>query len=240
MQNSKHMFSFFYKGLSQLDEGMHVIEDDVLLHRLKNVIRAVVGQTIVLFDQQCHAEFVIEKFQGKSKCTGIVSTRQHNHTIKPSITFLLPVLKSEALHETVYNLAESGVTKIQLVSTEKTSAKLSLKHVEKLQKIVHAAAEQSKYYAFPVVRPVVALRDVITNYQESQKFYFDVHGKQFQDWFSVIDDKKEIVLLAGPEGDLTDSEKEMVKQTGFVFCALTKTVLRSVRAISLGATLFRL
>jgi RsmE family RNA methyltransferase len=47
------------------------------------------------------------------------------------------------------------------------------------------------------------------------------------------------VLFVGPEGDLTDQEKVLLKQNGFIFCALTPTILRACEAIALGAGVVR-
>ena len=43
----------------------------------------------------------------------------------------------------------------------------------------------------------------------------------------------------GPEGDLTLEEKAYLKQLGFVFCALTPTVLRAQQAVALGLGVLR-
>ena len=43
----------------------------------------------------------------------------------------------------------------------------------------------------------------------------------------------------GPEGDLTQEEKDYLKQQGFVFCRLTPTVLRARQAVALGLGILR-
>lgn len=240
MQGSKHTFSFFYDDFSQLTLDDLCVDDARLVHRWKHVLRLDIGDKVVLFDRFEHGAFEIEKFQGKSKCYGKIVNKSVNQKDDKHIVFLLPILKNDALSEVVYNLVESGISEIQLIATSKTPSNVSAKHKEKLQKIIHAAAEQSKFYSFPVLNNVLPLADALEVYQSSQKFYFDVDGELFNDWRQKIVEHEKTVLLAGPEGDLSHDEKKMVKDAGFVFCALTKTVLRSVRAICLGATLFRL
>jgi len=48
-----------------------------------------------------------------------------------------------------------------------------------------------------------------------------------------------LTLLVGPEGDLTGEEKELVRSSGFTFCALTPTVLRAHQAVSLITGIIR-
>jgi 16S rRNA U1498 N3-methylase RsmE len=48
-----------------------------------------------------------------------------------------------------------------------------------------------------------------------------------------------ILLLVGPEGDLTLEEKEIVRANKFIFCALTPTIMRAVQATGLAAGFVR-
>ncbi|HEB41963.1 MAG TPA: hypothetical protein ENI08_03015 [Candidatus Dependentiae bacterium] len=48
-----------------------------------------------------------------------------------------------------------------------------------------------------------------------------------------------VMLMVGSEGDLTEQEKEQPRETTFLFCALTPTVLRSSQAIALGSGIIR-
>lgn len=52
-------------------------------------------------------------------------------------------------------------------------------------------------------------------------------------------DISELMLLVGPEGDLSNEEKNAVHTAGFIMCALTPTILRSVHAAFLGAGIMR-
>ncbi len=73
------------------------------------------------------------------------------------------------------------------------------------------------------------------------KIYFDPTGESLSDIIARV--KKisptSIIVMVGPEGDLTDQEKEQLRQEKFLFCALTPTVLRSSQAIALGSGIIR-
>src|SRR5690606_33761628 len=125
--------------------------------------------------------------------------------------------------------------------TEKTKAQhLNKKDYERFQRIIIAASEQSKNFAFPELKEAIVLHSAIGAYAE-KKIFFDPQGQSvmhvMQDM--VKSHMQELFLLVGPEGDLTYEEKVAVRKAGFIFCALTPTILRSVHASFLGAGIIR-
>lgn len=247
MQNKKilkqeHEFAFYYEDLTRIllqDIDITLVCDD-LYHRFKHVVRMQQDDTCIIFNQTEHVVFMFAKFEGKNKIRGTWQKRQLNQQPIPDVTFILPMLKVDALSEAVYALAEVGISTIQLVSTVKTQTPYSDKLFHKLQRVAIAAAEQSKTFAFPTILPAVPLESVLSKNIVGNKFHFDVTGLPFSSWYKPVDKDQQYYLLVGPEGDLTDDEKTKAQQAGFQACLLTATVLRSVRAISLVSGLFRL
>lgn len=248
MQNKKndkhnaHEFAFYYQDLSSLlSKNIDiVIVQDELYHRFKHVVRIKPDDQCILFDQKQSVIFTFGSFQGKNKIVGTITNRQVHKQFKPEITFLLPLLKIDALCDAVYALAEVGINKIQLISTAKTQTPCNDKLIDKLQRVIIAAAEQSKMFAFPEILPAVSLENWLQIKNEGLKFHFDVAGVSAQNWYKPVQDEKSYYLLVGPEGDLTDMEKNAVKSAEFTVCRLTSTVLRSVRSIGLISGMFRL
>lgn len=243
---ANHEFAFYFPNLDQhLEKNNQItIDCDDLYHRFKHVVRMQQDDACILFDRTMRVQFFFSHFSGKNKVHGTWQNRQINESLQPQITFVLPMLKVEALVESVYALAEVGISTIQLVTTAKTQTAYSEKLFEKLQKVAIAAAEQSKMYAGTKIVPPVKLdawlaqsAATIPNFC---KFHFDVTGVPFAQWYKPCDPQQHYYLLVGPEGDLTDDEKSQVAAAGFQSCFLTATVLRSVRAISLVSGLFRL
>ncbi len=256
VQGTQHQFAFYYADLSSIlleDIDITLISDD-LFHRFKHVVRMQQDDTCTIFNQTERITFMFAKLEGKNKIRGTWQNRQKNERLVPEITFILPMLKIDALSDAIYSLAEVGITNIQLVTTHKTQTPYSEKLFDKLHRVVVAAAEQSKMYAFPTILPPVKLQDLLAGDMMASscakapadkmrgilKFHFDVTGVPFASWYKPIRQDEHYYLLVGPEGDLTDDEKSLVKTAGFQFCSLTPTILRSVRAISLVSGLFRL
>ncbi len=249
-QGTQHQFAFYYADLSSIlleDIDITLICDD-LFHRFKHVVRMQQDDTCTIFNQAERVTFMFAKLEGKNKIRGTWQNRQPNKQLAPEITFILPMLKIDAMSDAIYSLAEVGITNIQLVTTHKTQTPYSEKLFDKLHRVAVAAAEQSKMFAFPTILPPVKLQDYLQNQcngsagalAQAGKFHFDVTGVPFAEWYKPIQADQSYYLLVGPEGDLTDDEKSLVKAAGFQSCFLTPTVLRSVRAISLVSGLFRL
>lgn len=237
-----HEFAFYYQDLSNIlleDIDIVLLSDD-LYHRLKYVVRMKQDDTCIIFNQAERVIFMLSKFEGKNRILGTWQKRQKNNQLVPKITFILPLLKIDALSDAVYSLSEVGITNIQLISTDKTQTPYSEKLFDKLQRVAIAAAEQSKMYAFSTILPPVSLNEWLSQERLGLKYHFDVTGIPFVSWYKPIKVDQSYYLLVGPEGDLTNSEKLLVQNAGFQSCLLTSTVLRSVRSISLVSGLFRL
>ena len=240
MQRNRHTFSFYYKELDSLKVGSALIKSDELFHRFKNVLRINPGDLCVFFNQEIHGSFEFSSFEKKNTIIGMLQFKKNNVALNPKVTFLLPLLKIDALSTAVYSLAEVGVTNIQLVATEKTQTKFTPKLLEKLQKVVLAAAEQSKQYAYPNIISPIKLASWLDLQEEGQKFYFDASGVSFASWHKSINLQGNNFLLIGPEGDLTSVEKERVQASGFTFCLLTPTILRASSAAAIAAATLRI
>lgn len=233
------LYSSFSPIFEQYVGTEYLLKDCDLVHRITRVLKLRSGEQFVLFNRKQHMVLeIIESMRSDLKIRVVVTGK--NKELQPRITFLLPVLKKEALEEAIYSLAELGVNDVQLVSTQKSRATLSDKDMQRLDKIVIAAAEQSKQYAFPTIYPIKNLQESLNDLSlKSDKIIFDILGSTFFEIRKQIT-SKEICLIIGPEGGLTEKELLMIEEQGFKKCSLTPTVLRALQAAALGAALFRI
>jgi 16S rRNA (uracil1498-N3)-methyltransferase len=241
---SKHEFSLYWSKLSEslsiLYSGDSLMLDDFQLYRrISKVLRLKEGEILILFDFMNHASLELAAINKKTIELKLLEKKQ-NTIYKPPITFLLPLLKRDALQEAVYGLVELGINEIKLVYTQKVQRKWgSQKEFERLHNIMIAAAEQSKNYAgSKIFEPQEFQKEI----EESQNdiFLFEPDGKSINDCIqSLRNYEKHIVLMIGPEGDLTLEEKKHLKTNEVTFCKLTPTVLRAQQAAIVGAGIFR-
>ncbi|MBI2353221.1 RsmE family RNA methyltransferase [Candidatus Dependentiae bacterium] len=242
MNLNTHQFAFyleepFFKKITQGDEIF--IKDQDFLHRLIRVIKIRKDEIFILFNFHWH---MVVKFLNATRheIKVYVLFISKNKKLQPHITFLLPLLKKDALEEAVYSLAELGVTDIHLIVTQKSRNSLSQNEMQRLHKIIISAAEQSKNFAFPIMHSMKNLQEIINDLSlESDKVVFEPSGKVFLEIFKQMKFKNKILII-GPEGGLIEEELLMIKEQGFLECSLTPTVLRSLQAAAIGTALFRM
>ncbi len=238
----KHQFALYYQPASNLAVGTSIaISDKEFVHRLTNILRAQVGQSYIFFNQTDHAAIVIRAI-GKKEISIDVQMVQANTVLQPRITFFLPLLKKDALSETIYALCEIGVNTIQLITSQKTRNWGGQKELQRLQRVIIAAAEQSKDFAFPDIKDPILLDQVITAIpKDTFSIVADPDGHPVMDMIKDLQDSSptELVLTVGPEGAFTDSEILLLKESKFHFAKLTPTILRARQAASLLSGIIR-
>lgn len=226
-----HLFAL-YDPFSNTYLDYTAIADPGIVHRVRTVLRLKIGEVFILFNRREH--MYVELMEVRKKEINIrIVTRNTNVILTPVITLLLPLLKKEALAEAVYAAVEVGVNHIQLVQMSKTRNFISESEQIRLNRIVIAAAEQSKQFSVPEINSPVSLNAVLQWCGESHRLFADPLGDPLFLVLNSIKEDQMLLLMVGPEGDLTVTEKDMLGKKGFSFCSLTPTVLRSSQAASL-------
>jgi len=249
-----HEFALFYKTLSNSLQ-MNITDTD-FVHRVIHVLRMKNGESLVLFNQQCHLSLLLQEVTPK-KIFGLVSDFKSNDTYAPHIKLFLPVLKKDAFSEAVYGAVECGVSEIQLVITEKVQRKWQGKiELERLQRVVIAAAEQSKHFAFPLVHEPISFQDALKNPGVKNLLCADPEGEHISGIMKKtsfhhsqqpqekcedpgIIQKQSYGIFLGPEGGLTEKELNELKQAQVTFFKLTPTILRARQAAILSVGILR-
>jgi 16S rRNA (uracil1498-N3)-methyltransferase len=247
--DQKHEFALFVESLSALVAHVSVgstftITDEKLLHRMMNVLRLYAGDQCIFFDRKIQVYSVVNEYAAKKNIVCTIINKHNNKQLMPQITFLLPLLKRDDFEQALYALTEIGVSTIQLVVTQKgQNVSAHQKDMERAHRIIIAAAEQSKNFMYPELKSPITFSTIASLYNNdaATKIFFDPSGCSLlpimQDLQKEV--SRKIILLIGPEGDLTVQEKDMVASQGFIFCSLTPTILRAVQAAALGAGIVR-
>ncbi len=165
-QQEKHLFALYYDAAPEPIGSEQEIKEKALFQRMQSILRLSAGDTCIFFNREQHALVRILGFE--KKALRVVTEKiKKNRIYKPAITYLLPLLKREAFEQAIYFLVEAGVQKIQLAVTAKLKRKWGgQKELDRLQRIVIAAAEQSKNFAFPVLQSPASLSDKLPKLQE--------------------------------------------------------------------------
>jgi len=243
---SKHEFAFYWEHTSTTDirTGDELrIEDKEFCHRLQHVVKLTKDERFLVFDQTHNIQLQLKQIAPKKFVLANVIKKEKNKILTPHITFLIPILKKEHFEHALYSLVELGAQTIQPIITQKSQKAFKIqKAYTRFSKILIAAAEQSKNFAFPSLEKPVELSQYLEQKdQNNMQFFFDPAGAKANEIIKNIQSKsyKQITLMIGPEGDLTQEEKTNIKNNGFIFCRLTPTVLRACQAVPIGLGLFR-
>lgn len=237
MQQEKHVFALYIDNLLQIIKNAAIVIDDVtMMHRITQVLRLQVDDELILFDRSDQVYIRLTEIHKKNIISVVISQRK-NLSLKPFITLLLPLLKKDALSEAVYNAVESGASEIQLIYTQKAQRVVSDHELERLERVIIAAAEQSKHFHFPVLKKPKSFIEAI-RVSNALCIFFDPHGISMQTYKQKNADAL-LCLLIGPEGDLTGQEKQLIYDTGWQNYALTPTILRASQAVAVGIGVVR-
>lgn len=234
----KHEFAvYFPKG--PFRKGMElVIDEKEIVHRVVHVLRLRVGEEIVIFDKNRHILLAIESVE-KNKVHGIVKSVKENKKLKPHLVVQLGLLKRDALETAIYALSQIGINEIVLFTSEKVQRKWGgVREFERLHRVIIAAAEQSKNFCLPTLHAPVPVQKLLKNLTNESNIFFDVGGLGIKDLLCGTLSKS-YVLMIGPEGDLSISEKRSLFESGYKTYRLTPTVLTSVQAAILGTGIIR-
>ena len=257
INSSRHIFAFFFADASAFVSsrvGNEIALDDKdLIRRLACIIRAQAGDIVVLFNRVHHVELEICSI-GKKEVVFRMLAVKKNTSLTPHIHWYVPLLERDALEEALASLTVLGATTVQLMLTRKVHRKDYTPHEQnRVQRSMIAAAEQSKQFVFPEILSPVSFESCIDGLgkcPDSLRLFFDHDGLSSYEMIQKLtihasektthdDLVRDIVCIAGPEGDLDEREKEVLRASGFVFYKLTPTILRSQHAIALATGIIR-
>lgn len=111
------------------------------------------------------------------------------------------------------------------------------KRVERLQKIVKEAAEQSHRFYMPKVRLPVTVKELV---QLSQLYDYKIvafeedakkgERSNFAKLLQAMRQGETLIIVFGPEGGLTQEEVQLFEKNGFQSCGLGPRILRTETA----------
>lgn len=244
-----HCFAIFVANISAdiavLEQGVIVQQANVdLWRRLVCILRLNEGEHFYLFDGKMHVLCQLEKqtFQCKNVVHARLISKKVSVPLSPAIILCPALLAKRSFEEVVYYAAAMGATEIQPVVTTKVKRRWGgKKETERLLRIIIAACEQAKNFSLPQLLKPMDFKTFLSHYRflsqkRFVKIYFDIDGTPLRDTLTDIAKKRyhRIMLMVGPEGDLTEEEKQHLDAAGFMFTALTPTVLRSIDAVAVG------
>lgn len=204
-----------------------------LIHQFLNVFRFQTGNQVILFDGS-GLEFVSEiiNLNKKNILLKIVShsTKAVGNT---EVSLYLSLIKKGNFELAVEKCTEIGVTEIHPIISERSEKKdLNL---ERLNKIVKEASEQSGRVTLPKVFDIVNLEEAVSQAVKEGKVcvVFDPSGEKHN-----LVSQKNIAIFIGPEGGWSEAELNVFRGNNFRIISIGENILRAETAAIVASSLF--
>ena len=216
-----------------LSVEQHVNLSDDAVNHLANVLRARVGQAIVLFNGD-GAEYCAHLVDvTKRKVVAFVDSKL-SMSVESSLNIHLAqgVSRGDRMEWVMQKAVELGVAEISPLITERCGVKLSeerwLKKHEQWQKLIISACEQCGRNKLPQLNPIQHFNDWIG--QSTNQLRLTLHPRAEQAFRHVTMPAGGVRLLIGPEGGFSDHELYLTQEHGFQTVQLGPRVLRTETA----------
>ncbi len=101
---------------------------------------------------------------------------------------------------------------------------------ERLNKVIVSAAKQSHHFLFPKLNPIVKFEEFINTTTVENKFIAHCESSDKNDFGKSIANKRDALLLIGPEGDFSEQEIQLAISNNYFPVSLGESRLRTETA----------
>jgi 16S rRNA (uracil1498-N3)-methyltransferase len=199
---------------------------------LANVLRAVVGQEF---------DVVTETGVRRGRVASIGRSRiefelgeEISAAPTTNVVVLLSIFKFDRMEWALEKCTELGVSRIVPMISQRTESHLAnaaAKRVERWQRIVRQAAEQSRSDSVPSVASPIRLKKALALNAGTRIVLAETeHGTLLKEALDSHPEGREVALAFGPEGGWTEQELSMFRTGGWVAASLGNMILRAETA----------
>ena len=197
-------------------------------HYLANVMRSKRGSNINFFNKE--GEWISEIVFLEKDRVEVKFLNRVKESIKSSnIELAICLVKKNPMEIILQKATELGVAKIIPIISERTEVKEL--NLERANKIVIEATEQSNQLRPPEISKIIKLKDFLDNLNDANKLFFaDINCKGRLKKEDISRDNLKTILI-GPEGDFTPAERKMILENdSTISFSLSKNILRTETA----------
>jgi 16S rRNA (uracil1498-N3)-methyltransferase len=220
------------RWIADESSGNHAALVGAHAHHLLRVLRARVGQEFDIATGATVRRGRITKVTDErvefelGEDTGVVDV--------PTITLLLAIFKFDRMEWAIEKCTELGVSRIIPLQARRTDAHLAAtatKRVERWERIVRQAAEQSRRPTPPEVMLPVKLKEAVALTASTRILLAETEQQvALKDALQSHSPSSDLLLAVGPEGGWTEEELALFSQAGWTAASLGSTILRAETA----------
>jgi len=232
MKPQTHPRRFFAADLS----GDEIRPDPGEVHHALHVLRLKDGDEAELFDGAGRIAIArLEHIDRRNAVFRITERRTAPGPSRPAIHLAFAAPKGKRIDWLVEKATELGAASLQRVLFDRSQPAAKSESTAKLDKLrAHciSAAKQCGLNFLPALPPAARLSDILAARAGSLKLLGDTGADAIRmdraiEQYEPFDD---VVLLIGPEGGLTESERGESIEAGFIPVRVARTTLRTESA----------
>jgi 16S rRNA (uracil1498-N3)-methyltransferase len=218
--------NLFYQPLL-LDGTLHLDEEESR-HCVK-VLRKRSGDEIRITDGAGSFYTAIIESADPKRCTFVIKDKSAEAPKHFSIHIAIaPTKNADRIEWFVEKATEFGVDEITLLDTEHTER--SFIKTERLVKVAVSAMKQSLKSSLPKLNGLVTIDKVIGDSKADQRFIAYVDESNPNHLLHAALQRKNYLVLVGPEGDFSKDELTLAVENGFSKISLGRSRLRTETA----------
>lgn len=206
--------------------GEVAITDRDVIHQIKDVLRLRAGESIIFLDGkgiEFHGELTLvskDKIIAYEKEMKKVS---NNSKIKMNLYFSM--IKKDKAEWVLQKCTELGVSEFYPVISERTE-KPSL-NIERAEKIIKEASEQSERVNMPVLHKIVSLEDALSD-AKSNVIVLHTEGTKID--VSQLQSSTALSVFVGPEGGWGEKDLALFEKHNVLLVSMGQNILRAETA----------
>lgn len=219
------MYRFF--GLNVEESNIVLSSED--MHHIVNVLRLGCEEFEVVFDG-----FVYRTHIESNKPLNVIWTNKTEIIPSKTKVFLgLSLIKGDKLELSLQKCTELGVDGFYLFESSRIIAKFSNenanKKIERFNKIVREAAQQSRRTTIPEVQYIGKMTNLFSYKKELNMVAYE--NAETASLKNIKDAKNyDSLIIIGPEGGFSEEEILLLKDNNFEVVSLGKNILRAETA----------
>lgn len=201
-------------------------------YHIKKVMRMKLGEKIEIVSNKVCYIAEITSLDTDNVQAKIMEKQEENPEINIKVSLVQSLVKEQKMDFIIQKATELGISEIIPYEATRSIIKRNGKEDKKIdrwQKIVKEASEQSKRVTIPKVMPILSLDELIRldNYDVKILCTVRENSKNIKNILSNVKTNDTMLIVVGPEGGFTEQEEEKMIENGFITVSLGNTVLRT-------------
>ena len=234
----------FFTDSAFVDDQITLADDQA--HHLINVMRAKLGDEVVLFDRQGN-EFHTQIIDLSKRRLTLkrLATMRPERKLATDVTIAAALPKGDRQKFLIEKLVELGVAKFIPLTTPRSVAQVNAKVIGRIEKQIIEATKQCRRSYLMEIAEAKTIAEVIEDYDAANSSCYIAHPYNAQPYNAqplaeiAATESKSVVWLIGPEGGFSEEEVDQATAAGWRTIAFGDIILRIETAAMFAAVASR-